>query len=261
LADVIAPGVWWLHETRGSNVFVVEASDGQLVIIDCGFPSSGEGIAGEMARIAPGRSPSCILLTHAHVDHTGAAAALRERLGARVVAGAADCFLDEAGQAVLREPIGRSHRWRRFLHWLARSRPTAECVVDLPLTGECEIVPGVLAVPAPGHTPGSYCYIDTVRGIAFVGDLVISHRGRLTRPLRAANASDRRYLGTLREFAQRAPAAGCAGHGEPVMDDFAVALTDLAMMPRRRVTSLADSPRRFVRLIHFARMLTRTRRS
>lgn len=261
MSDSIAPGVWWLHETRGSNVFVVEAADGQHVVIDCGFPSSSEGIAGELARIAPGRSPSCILLTHAHVDHAGAAAALRERFGARVVAGAGDCSLDEAGQTVLREPIGRSHRWRRFLHWLARSRATAECIVDVPLVGESEIAPGILAVPAPGHTPGSYCYIDTVRDIAFVGDLVISHGGRLTRPLRAANADDRRYLQTLRELALRAPTAGCAGHGQPVMDGFGAALTELAGMPRRRLSSLTDRSRRFVRLIRFARMLTRTRRS
>lgn len=259
LADRVAPGVWWLHETRGSNVFVVEASDGQLLLIDCGFLSSAAGIEAELARIAPGRVPTQLLLTHAHVDHSGAAAQLRERFGARVAAGAGDCSLDERGHAVLREPIGRSHRWRRFLRSIAGARSTVECVVDAPLVGDTELAPGVVAVPAPGHTPGSYCYLDTAHGVAFVGDLVISHGGRLTRPLRVANADDLRYTETLHEFARRAPDIGCAGHGEPVLQGFAVALTDLAAHPRRRVFSPAGGLQRMVRLFRFARMLMRLR--
>jgi len=34
LADLLAPGLWWLHGTRGSNVYLVEADDGQLALVD-----------------------------------------------------------------------------------------------------------------------------------------------------------------------------------------------------------------------------------
>ena len=260
LAELIVPGVWWLHETRGSNVFLVEAAGGQLLLIDCGFASSADAIAAEVERVAPGRVPSLLLLTHAHVDHSGAAAELRRRFGARVVAGAGDCVRDADGRTVLREPIGRSHRWRRFLHALSRSRGEGEVLVDVALTGETEVAPGIVAVPAPGHTPGSYCYVDAARGIAFVGDLVISHPPQLARPLRAANADDGAYLRTLATFAARAPDAGCAGHGAPMLHGFATSLAALAAQPRRRLTSLAGAPRRVLRLVRFARMLGGRRR-
>lgn len=260
MADLIVPGVWWLHDTRGSNVFALEVADNRFMLVDCGFATSAMGIAAELELIAPGHTLSEILLTHAHIDHSGAAAQLRERFGASVIAGAGDCALDEVRGMVLREPVGRSHRWRRFLNSLARSRSRHECIVDMALSGETELAPGIVAVPTPGHTPGSYCYVDGIHGVAFVGDLVISHKGRLTRPLRAANADDPCYLQALREFALRAPAIGCAGHGEPIMDDFAVALTALAALPRRRVASLTGGPARAFRLLHFARMLMRQRR-
>ncbi len=36
MADEVAPGVWWLAGTRGSNVFAIELP-GQLAIVDSGF--------------------------------------------------------------------------------------------------------------------------------------------------------------------------------------------------------------------------------
>jgi glyoxylase-like metal-dependent hydrolase (beta-lactamase superfamily II) len=260
LAEIVVPGVWWLHETRGSNVFAVEAADGQLLLVDCGFASSADGIAAELAQLAPGRPPSQLLLTHAHVDHTGAAAALRERLGLRVVAGAGDCARDELGRAVLREPLGRSHRWRRFLQRLAGSHRAPEVLVDVALGAEAELAPGVLAVPAPGHTPGSYCYVDTVRGVAFVGDLVISHRHGLSRSMRVANADDAAYERALTAFAARAPALGCTGHGAPVLSGFAGQLAALAARPRGRMRTPLAFWRRAQRLARFARMLSTVRR-
>jgi glyoxylase-like metal-dependent hydrolase (beta-lactamase superfamily II) len=88
-------------------------------------------------------------------------------------------------------------------------------------------------VPTPGHTPGSYCYVDVRRGIAFVGDLVISHGDSLARPLKASNADDEAYLGSVARFAERAPEIGCAGHGPPVLAGFGEQLRELAALPRR----------------------------
>src|SRR5690606_2965836 len=110
---------------------------------------------------------------------------------------------------------------------------TPVVIVDRPLTGEVTVAPGILAVPTPGHTPGSYCYLDEQRGVAFVGDLVISHRDALTRPMPVANADDSLYLASLHSFAQRARQVGCAGHGHPVTEGFGVQLRQLAVMPRR----------------------------
>jgi hypothetical protein len=65
-----------------------------------------------------------------------------------------------------------------------------------------------------------------------VGDIVIHHGDRLTRPLRWANHDDALYLRTLAAFAAGAPPAGCPGHGPPLMEGFGDAMRILATIPR-----------------------------
>jgi len=284
LADAVAPGVWWLHETRGSNVFLVEAGDA-LALVDTGFASSADGIVAEIERVAPGRRLTHVLLTHGHFDHTGAAGELRERLGALVVAGAGDCVLED-GHHVVRVDVGPSHRRRRLLRLVGRARraprrlvrelrrlgrprappppppePTPPLRVDVALEGEREITPGLLAVPVPGHTPGSYCFVLPERGVAFVGDLVISHRDGLARSLAFANRDDGAYLDVLRQFAERAPEIGCAGHGPPVVGDFGKQLRALAALPRRSLFDPRQGLRRLRRMRDFSRAISEVRRS
>jgi glyoxylase-like metal-dependent hydrolase (beta-lactamase superfamily II) len=98
------------------------------------------------------------------------------------------------------------------------------------------VLPAILAVPVPGHTPGSLCFIAEHLDASFVGDLVISHDGELTRALRRANHDDTRYLQSIAEFAAIAPRAGFPGHGAPLLDGFDAALRDLADLPRRPLT-------------------------
>ena len=259
MADVIAPGVWWLHGTRGSNVFAIDAG-GQLLLIDTGFASSADAIITELAQIAPGRRLDAILLTHSHVDHAGAAAALRSEYGCAVVAGAGDCSRGEHGVSVLEEPLGRSHMLRRSLRMLRPRAPRPEVIVDRPLSGGALVAPGLLAIPTPGHTPGSYCFVDADRGIAFVGDLVISHAdGVIARALAMANSDDAQYLATLATFAGQAPAAGCAGHGPPIFDDFGARLRELAALPRRSPFSPRGVLERARRMRAFTRMVSRRR--
>lgn len=258
MADRIVDGVWWLHGTRGSNVYLVEAADGELVLVDCGFRTSAAAIERELAIHASGRPLSRILLTHSHLDHSGAAAALRERLGARVVAGAGDAVTVDGGFILARARGGRIlPRARRAAR--RRHSPVAIPVDDV-IEGEREIAAGIVAVPVPGHTPGSYCYVDQERQVAFVGDLVISHRDGLARPMRVTNVDDRQYLASLARFAERAPGVGCPGHGRPVLAGFDRQLRELAALPRRSILSPALIAQRATRLWSFASAIGRPRR-
>lgn len=258
MAEAVAEGAWWLHGTRGCNVYLVR-TESALVLIDAGFASSLEGIVRDVASVVPGEAVTHVLLTHAHPDHAGAAEALRTHYGARIVAGVGDCVVVE-GRAVLRESVGRSHLLRRLVEWWRASGGSAppRVEVDDPLEGERRVA-GLLAIPTPGHTPGSYCYVLERAGLAFVGDLVISHRDGLARPLKWANDDDARYLETLATFAARAPEAGCTGHGPPVASGFRAQLLGLSRLPRRNPWSPRGAVARLRRLRAFGGAISRKR--
>lgn len=254
MADQIVPGVWWLHGTRGCNIYAVECHDGEIAIVDTGFANSTTAIIREVRNLFGGRQPSRILLTHAHFDHAGAAGELRREFGARVFAGAGDTESVD-GRNLVRDTVGRTHLGRSVAR-LARGRKRRErVVVDHPLTGEQEIAPDFRAIPVPGHTPGSYCFIDDRRGVSFVGDLIISHQGGLARSLRFANSDDGGYLRSIRTFARQATPIGCPGHGSPILSDFDRQLAALAALPRRKMRSPALAILRSRRMFGFLRRL------
>lgn len=254
MADLLAPGLWWLHNTRGSNVYLVEADDQQLALVDTGFASSASAILAEVK--AHGGNLSAILLTHMHRDHSGAAGQLRAATGAPVVIGRGDCF-ERDGHAFLHSSVGRTHVARFLASRFQRSQ-SGDVPVDRCIDGETEVLPGIRAVPVPGHTPGSFCFVVDRLGAAFVGDLVISHNGELTRSMRRANHDDDLYLESIREFGTVAPDSGLPGHGTPVMTGFGAALRELAVLPRRPA-SLRNTLERAVRLSRFGRNVSRKR--
>lgn len=259
MADLVVPGVWWLHHTRGSNVYMVEADDGQLAIVDSGFGSNVEAILSEVASVTNGRPLSFILLTHSHFDHVGAALELRRITGARVAAGKGDCST-AGGEAkyAIGPATGRSHVARLVSRWIVHRR-VAAVPVDAALEGETVVLPGIRAMPVPGHTPGSYCYVAEKAGAAFVGDLVISHRGRLSRPAAYSNRDEQAHERSLAAFAAIAPEAGCPGHGQPLAVGFAEALQGLASSMRPR-PSIRRTHQRMVKMQSFTRNMYRRRK-
>ncbi|WP_322795592.1 MBL fold metallo-hydrolase [Tepidiforma sp.] len=252
LPDQPLPGVCWLHGTRGSNVYLVRTGDG-LALIDTGFADSAPAILRAIQALA--LPLHGILLTHRHRDHTGAAAAIAAATGAPIIAGAGDCRLRD-GRLVLRSGIGRTHPLRIVGAFLRR-RP-APVPVAVAVEAPAEVLPGIRAIPVPGHTPGSLCFVTADPAAAFVGDLVISHNGELTRSLRWANHDDARYLQSIRDFAEIAPPAGFPGHGTPILQGFDASLRVLAELPRRPLTP-RTALERTRRLAAFSRMFAARR--
>jgi metallo-beta-lactamase class B len=92
-------GPLWDVGTRDLRVFLVETSDG-LILIGGVMPGS-EGVLEDAIRAA-GFDPADIrilLSTHAHVDHAGTLASFKASTGASLQASAADAALLESGGA------------------------------------------------------------------------------------------------------------------------------------------------------------------
>jgi glyoxylase-like metal-dependent hydrolase (beta-lactamase superfamily II) len=158
-------------DLRISTAYLVE-TPGRLLLVDAGMRHQEQAIVRAMRRI--GRSDlKLILITHAHADHYGSAAALTRLTGAPVAIHADDAPAMAAGQTRVR---GRTRLQRAAMPVLIRLIAAPAVQADLLLnegdTLELFGLPGRI-LHMPGHTPGSCCLL-LPDGTAFAGDLVLT---------------------------------------------------------------------------------------
>lgn len=171
----------------------------RFVLVDAGLPGMADRILSAVT--SAGKDPgliSLILITHAHVDHYGSAAALKARLGVPVGCGVRDAADMEAGASRHLKPIGWSGRLAAMVRRLGPVLEPDPLTPDILFSGASSLERwGVDAsvVPSAGHTPGSVAVVsgsffetvwdslppDSAFSWAVVGDLV---SGRFTAPLR-----------------------------------------------------------------------------
>ena len=120
-----------------TNVYVVSDGAGGVIVVD---PEDDANAILEMAARQP---VSAIFVTHKHLDHIGALAALAQATGAPVYASAVDA------------PDIESPAPNRF------GLTAAGCPVDVRLADNDMISVGATTwqvLATPGHTPGSICF-------------------------------------------------------------------------------------------------------
>jgi hydroxyacylglutathione hydrolase len=161
---------------RMVNCFLILAADG-CILVDTGLPGSEANIERALKKHGLAFTDiKLIVITHAHIDHAGSAARMRELSGAPIVAHEGDLkhYLREESMTFC--PTG----W--FAHLFKATglifRPYTAFRPDILLTDDdvldihCYGIPGVIR-HTPGHTAGSITMeLNTMD--AMVGDLVAS---------------------------------------------------------------------------------------
>ena len=171
-AMTVAPGIHMLGELEPSAAYVVESSDG-LVLIDSGVDGDAGKLKTQMSELGlDWRRIRAILITHVHGDHSGGAERIRAETGAKVFAGAGDSDVLKAG----------GPREAMLSIFYRPSYAPHATTVDVKLTGDEAIEFGDVhfrALGTPGHTPGSICYLMERNGlrVLFSGDVIIMLRG------------------------------------------------------------------------------------
>lgn len=187
----IAPG---LVAEKGRGAWLYAARLGRSVVLfDAGVDPNGHPVDVALSALGASRADvTDVFLTHGHVDQSAGAASLPR---ATIHAGAADVDPSTGRQ---RPEQGLQRVLDLFI-----PRPTWR--VGDPIAGEREIpVRGdgtVLALPVPGHSPGSTAYL--ANGVLYVGEIVSYRDGKLVPGPRILDADPTQSERSVARLAQR----------------------------------------------------------
>lgn len=156
---------------RMSNAFVVELPSA-LVLIDAGSPGDTQKILSRLNAFR-GKPLRLIYITHAHLDHYGAAASIQRATNAPLAIHAEDTVAMAKGETHLGQVRGRGRLTAALMPIVNRLFPVEPVIANHVLQDGQDLedfgLPGRV-LHTPGHTPGSTSLIVDGR-LAFVGDL------------------------------------------------------------------------------------------
>jgi glyoxylase-like metal-dependent hydrolase (beta-lactamase superfamily II) len=226
----VAPGLHHIELMGGFVAAYLLDLDGELVLVDSGPPGSEDAILGALGSLGHAASRlQTIVLTHAHLDHSGSAAAVRVATGARILLSEVDAELIAGGwssrgvtiQPGLDEPPPAPPGVR--LEDLVEPSPIAPFQVDGHLeAGAAPGLPGVEAIPAPGHCAGQMALLWHRHGGALIcGDALVNFGEITIAPI--GEDFDRSHE-SARALAGREFEIAVFGHGDPVVGGAAAAV-------------------------------------
>src|SRR5208337_1572764 len=208
-----------------ANAFLIRGT--RPVLVDCGLPGNAPKILSALTR--EGLKPwdlALVIITHAHLDHYGSAAALAGATGAPVLVHAREADYLGRGESAPAPPDALLGLLLGLLIGKHAPEPGLAVLpvirIDAPYRLDAFGVNGTI-IPTPGHTNGSLSVI-LATGECIAGDLVTGMfpAGRPRLPIfaedpEAAKKSIRTIIGTKPEIIH-------TGHGGPFSCDQVEAL-------------------------------------
>ena len=210
----------WLVPLGLANGVLLEGDDGELVLVDAGFPDHEAAIFDALRTLD--REPQelrHVVFTHAHPDHIGSAAAIVARTGAKTWMHPADFRIAESGGPFrpmssspgLVQKIGFRLFWRP-------NEPVAPIRIDeqiddgdmLPIAGGLEVI------HTPGHSAGHVSLLWQNGRLLIVGD-VGSNVAGVSDPLGFEDREQGRR--SQRQLASLHFEAAAFGHGRAIPRD------------------------------------------
>lgn len=192
------------------HVYALRGPTG-VVLVDAGAGTHTELILRNVARHFPDSAVSALLLTHAHMDHCGGAAEIRQATNCRVIAPAPSASTLERGDE---EAIGlRAAREQGVYPRDLRFRP---CPVDDAVQDRQEFVAGGIgftAVHVRGHSRDAHCFLVNAGKTTwlFTGDVVFY--GGVLGVINAEGSGMEGYRADLRKLAGLRVDGLFPGHG------------------------------------------------
>ncbi len=199
------------------NCYLVEEKDG-LTLIDAAMPFSAKRIL-ETAE-AIGKPITRIALTHAHDDHIGALDVLKMALPDAVVhISARDARLLAGDRSLLPGEPDTPIRGGVPKPGKIKTRPDV-------LLNDGDAIGSLVAVAAPGHTPGSMAFLDTRTNALIAGDawqirggMAVSGQVQMLFPFPAMATWNKRIaLQSARKLTGLRPSLLAVGHGSLLAD-------------------------------------------
>ncbi len=209
----IAPGV---HQLTGIACHVFALLGEEVTLIDAGAPGSAPFILRQLRAL--GRTPdevTRIVVTHYHIDHRGAAQALRRDTGARVMIHTTEApYLrgERRYPNPVRDPV-RASLVAPIMALLRGSAIPAEEIADGDVI---DVLGGLRVHHTPGHTQGSIALSLPAQGLLFSGDAMGYRNGRLEEPERVLTENPAAARTSIERLARMDVDTICFSHFPPL---------------------------------------------
>jgi glyoxylase-like metal-dependent hydrolase (beta-lactamase superfamily II) len=221
----LLPNLHWI-QGRASNVYLW-IGETNLALVDTGMPGDADRILDYIRKI--GRNPadlSAILITHADIDHAGAAAAIQARTGAALYAGKQTAAYLNQGKS----PPHMARSIQFLMDRFFKYRPVPETAIQHMAEGW--LLPDLedwQVLASPGHTMDHHSFFNQREGILLAGDALNTRKERLNCTPERISADMDAARESARKLLRLTPAVIGCGHGHPFL---AHSAGDIMMLDR-----------------------------